>query len=116
MAIDYGKIIDDLKNSVVGPVTDAAKQLLADNKDAAQFLEDRAKRVAELGVDYLKAEDDASRQAVMLQLQVVQQSIQNELAQVAVNAAIEARATFQRVMEVAISVLIKALPVILAAV
>src|SRR6478672_10762047 len=98
MAIDYKKIVDDLKDSIVGPVTDAAKKLLQDNKDAAQFLEDRAKRVAELGADYIKAADDDAREAVMLQLKVVQQSIQNEISQVAVNASVEARATFRNVM------------------
>lgn len=115
MAIDYAKIIDDLKNSIVGPVTDAAKKLLADNKDAAQFLEDRAKRVAELGVEYLKASDDAGRDTVIEQLEVVKQSIQNEISQVAVNASIEARATFKNVMGVALDVFIKALPIIVAA-
>jgi uncharacterized protein (DUF1786 family) len=115
MAIDYAKIIEDLKNSIVGPVTDAAKKLLADNKDAAQFLEDRAKRIAELGVEYLKASDDTGREAVIEQLEVVKQSIQNEISQVAVNASIEARATFKNVMDVALGVLIKALPVIVAA-
>jgi hypothetical protein len=116
MAIDYAKIVDDLKDSVVGPVTAAAKQLLAENKDAAQFLEDRARRVAELGVGYLKASDDGARAAVLLQLSVVQQSIQNELAGVAVNASVAARATFQNALSVGLGVLIKALPVILAAI
>lgn len=116
MAIDYKKIVDDLKDSIVAPVTAAAKDLLASNKDAAQFLEDRAKRVAELGVDYLKAADDDARTAVILQLEIVRQSIQNELASVAVGAAAEARATFQKILGVALDVLIKALPVILAAV
>ena len=115
MAIDYTKIINDLKDSVVGPVTEVAKQFLKDNKDAAQFLEDRAKRVAELGVDYLKASDDAAKEAVILQLEVVQQSIQNEISAVAVNASIEARATFQRVLNTALGVLIKVLPVIVSA-
>lgn len=116
MAIDYAKIIDDLKNSIVGPVTDAAKKLLTDNKDAAQFLEDRAKRVAELGADYIKAPDDAARQAVMEQLEVVKQSIQNEISQVAVKASVEAKATFRNVLDVALGVVLKALPIIVAAI
>lgn len=115
MAIDYKKIVDDLQNAVVAPVTEAAKKLLQDNKDAAEFLKDRAKRVAELGVDYLKAGDDAAREAVIELLEVVRQSIQNEISQVAVNASIEARATFKNVLDVALGVLIKALPVIVAA-
>jgi uncharacterized protein (DUF1786 family) len=115
MAIDYKKIVDGLKDSIVGPVTDAAKKLLQDNKDAARFLEDRAKRVAELGGEYLKADDDAGREAVMEQLDVVRQSIQNEISQVAVNASIDARATFKNVLDGAIGVILKVLPVIVAA-
>lgn len=115
MAIDYKSIVEDLKNAVVGPVTDAAKKLLADNKDAAQFLEDRAKRVAELGADYIKASDDAGRKAVMEQLEVVKQSIQNEISQVAVNASAASRETFKNVMNVALGVVLKALPIIVAA-
>lgn len=115
MAIDYAKIIDDLKNAVVGPVTDAAKKLVTDNKDAALFLEERAKRIAELGGDYIKAQDDAGRDAAMEQIEVVRQSIQNEIANVAVSASVEARATFKSVMGVALDVLIKALPIIVAA-
>lgn len=116
MAIDYKKIIEDLKAAVVDPVTEAASALLENNKDAADFLEDRAKRVAELGVEYLKAPDDAAREAVVLQLEVVRQSIQNELSQVAVGASIESRATFGRVLDAAVGVLIKAIPIIVAAI
>lgn len=116
MAIDYGKIIADLKDSVVSTVTGASKQFVTDNKDAAQFLEDRAKRIAELGGEYLQAADDAGRQAIMEQIEVVRQSIQNEIASVAVNADIAAKATFQKVLNVALGVLIKALPIILAAI
>lgn len=116
MAIDYGKIITDLKDSIVGAVTDASKQFVTDNKDAAQFLEDRAKRVAELGGEYLQAADDAGRAMVMEQINVVRQSIQNEISQVAVHASIEARATFQKILNVALDVAIKALPIIIAAI
>lgn len=116
MAIDYKKIVDDLKDSIVGPVTEAAKKLLTDNKDAAQFLEDRALRVAELGVDYIKASDDAARASVMGQIEVVRQTIQNEISSVAVNASTEARATFKNVMNVALGVVLKALPIIVAAI
>lgn len=116
MAIDYKKIVEDLTAAVVDPVKAAASGLLASNKDAADFLQDRAKRVAELGVDYLKASDDAAREAVVLQLQVVRQSIQNELSQVAVGASTESRATFGRVLDAAVGVLIKAIPIIVAAI
>lgn len=114
--IDYKKLLEDLKNAVMVPVKDASKKFLDDNKDAKDFLEDRAKRLAELGVEFVKASDDAAREAVKLQMAVVQQSIRNEISQVAVGASIESRATFGKVLDAAVGVLIKALPIIIAAI
>lgn len=112
--IDYAKLLGDLKDAVIAPVKDGSKKFLDENKDARDFLEDRAKRLAELGIDFVKAADDAARDAVKLQMSVVQQSIRNELSQVAVGASIEARATFGRVLDAAFGVLIKVLPTIVA--
>lgn len=113
--IDYKALLDGLKDAVVAPVKESAKAFLDANKDARDFLEDRAKRLAELGVEYVKAGDDAERDRIRLQLTVVQQSIRNEVSQVAVGAAIESRNTFAKILDTAVGVLIKALPVVLAA-
>lgn len=115
MAIDYKKILADLQDAVVTPVTEAAQKLIEENKDAAEFLKDRAKRVAELGVEYVKAGSDADREAALLQLDVVRQSIQNELAAVAVNASVESRAAFKTALNAALGVVVKFLPIIVAA-
>jgi hypothetical protein len=115
MAIDYAKIIDDLKGSILGPVKAAAKDLLASNKDAADFIEERGRRIAELGVDYIKAGSDSDRAAALLQIQVVRQAIQSEIASVAVNASVASRETFQRVLATALDVVIKVLPIIVSA-
>ncbi len=112
--IDYKKLLEDLKDAVLAPVKDASKKFLDENKDAQDFLEDRAKRLAELGVEFVKATDDEARDAVRLQMSVVQQSIRNELSQVALGASIESRATFGKVLDAAVGVLVKALPVIVA--
>jgi hypothetical protein len=110
---DYTKLLADLKDAVLVPVKAGAKEFLDANADARAFLEDRVKRLAELGVDYVKP--DADHDAVKLQMEVVQQSIRNELSKVALGASMESRATFGKILDTAVGVLIKALPVIIAA-
>lgn len=114
--IDWKEILGGLKDAVVLPVKEGAKDLLDANKDARDFLEDRAKRLAELGVEYLKAENDAARESVKELMVVVQQSIRNEVSQVAVGASIESRKTFAKVLDAAVGVLIKAIPIVVAAI
>lgn len=112
--IDYGKIFEGLKDSVISTVKGSAKEFLDQNADAQAFLADRAKRVAELGVEYVKASSDEEREGVKLLFEVVQQSIRNELAAVAIGAEIKAKETFGKIMETAIGVVIKAIPVLLS--
>jgi hypothetical protein len=115
--IDYGKLLGDLKDAVLGTVKDQAKDFLDQNQDAKAFLEDRAKRLEELGVEYAKAKAAGNdTDQVSTQMSVVLQSIRNELAGIAVQAEAQARATFGKILETALGVMVKAIPVILAAV
>lgn len=113
---DYQKILEGLKDSIIGTVKVSAKEFLDAHDDAKAFLADRAKRVAELGVEYVKCTSDEERDAVKLQLEVVQQSVRNELAAVAVGADTKARDTFGKILETALSVAIKAIPILLSAI
>lgn len=115
MAIDYRQIIDDLKNAVLGVAKGAAKEFLDEHKDAKEFLETRAKRLAEMGEDYLKAKTDEERETIMELVSVVQQSIRSELAGIALDAEVAAREKFGVILETALGIFVKALPVILAA-
>lgn len=112
--IDYGKLFADLKDAVLEPVKAGSKKFLEDNKDARDFLEDRAKRLAELGVEFAQASDAEERKKILAQLEVVQQSIRNELSQVALGAAIESRNLFSQALNTAVGVLIKVLPVLVS--
>lgn len=115
--IDYKKILEDLKVAILAPVKERSKKFLDDNKDAGEFLEDRAKRIAELGVELVRAgDDDEKRENIMTQMAVVQQTIQNQLSAVAVHASIESRELFGKILGTALDVLVKAIPVILAAI
>lgn len=112
--IDYKGLLDDLKDSVVGTIKEEAKAFLDKHQDAKDFVEERGKRLAELGVEYVKATDDAGREQVLLQMKVVQQSIRNEIASIAVGAEAQAKATFAKIVDTAVGVLIKAIPVLIA--
>ena len=114
MPVDYDKLLDELKDAIFGAVKDEANDFLDAHQDAKVFLADRAKRVAQLGVRYVKAADDAERAQVNTQLEVVQQSIRNELAGIAVSAEAQAKATFGKVVQTAIGVVVKALPTLAA--
>lgn len=113
--IDYAKLLGDLKDAVLVPVKGASKDFLDANKDAQDFLEDRAKRLAELGVDYVKADSDDARDSVSQLIRVVRQSMANEISQVAVNASYESRSVFGKILDTAFGVVIKILPVIAGA-
>lgn len=116
MALDYTKLLGGLKDSIIDVVKGDANEFLEAHQDAKAFLIDRARRVAELGVEYAQATDEAGREAVKLQMEVVRQSVRNELASVAVGAEAQSKATFGRILETALSAVMKALPAILAAI
>lgn len=111
----YKKLFEDLKGAVIDPVSAEAKKFLADNKDAQDFMEERAKRFAELGVEYVQADTDEKRENVSLQMKVVRQAMANEISKVAVDASAAARAKFTGILNAAVDVLLKALPAIVAA-
>lgn len=106
---DWNKLLEDLKDAVVGTVKGQVGDFLNQHADAKAFLEDRAKRLAQLGIEYLKG-NEAERKNTDVQIQVVQQSIRNQLAAVAVGAEAKARETFAKVIETALGVLAKAIP------
>ena len=107
-------VLGTLKDAIVSSVEAQVQDFIAQNKDAKDFLVERAERMAKLGVEYLSAGGDADRQIVVDSMKIVQQTIQNDMAAVAVNAAVASRETFMKVLSVAGDVLIKALPIILA--
>jgi hypothetical protein len=108
--------VDDLKKSIIDAVEARAKDFLSENSDAKTFLYDRAQRLAKLGYDYALETDDAKKQTITDDMKIVKQSMENEIAAVAVNAAVASRDLFKAVLGTAMDTLIKALPVILAAV
>ena len=108
-------IANALKEAVVGAVETGAAGFLEDHADAKAFLVDRAKRAGELGEEYVLAKDDAGRARAIELLEVVRQSVANELSHIAVDASASARAMFGNVLSGALQVLKAVLPVLVSA-
>ncbi len=116
MAIDYGKILGLLKDAVTGTVKVAAKDFLDKHQDAAEFLESEAEDLAQLGIDLLKAPNDDARAKIQFQIDLVTQSVRNKMSSIALDAEAAAKEAFTNILQTALGVVIKVLPVILAAI
>lgn len=106
------QLAGSLKDLIVGR---AKKYLNAQVSARKEFLEERAKRLAELTVDMAKAGGDADRAAIRAQMETVTDTIENELIAAAVDASAEARATFRAILDTALDFAEKALPVVIKA-
>lgn len=107
--------IDDLRKVIIDAVEARAKDFLDKHQDAKEFLYDRAKRLAELGFDYTLVDNDDEKKYLREKMALVQQTIENEISAVAVDASVEAKSTFKAILQTALDVFIRALPAILAA-
>ena len=112
-AIDQLKA--SLKDVFVDSVIQDAKDFIRDNQDAARFLAEQAKDLADLAIEYAKG-DENSRDKTVNQIKIVEQIIKNRLAGIAVDAEAVARAKFSAKMESLGQILVKALPIIIAAI
>ena len=104
--------INDLKQGIIDRIEADAKKFLDDNAGARSFIYERAERLATLGVTYVAATDDQTRERVSEQMEAVRQSIENELSAVAVNASVQARATFMAVLNQVVGMLRTLLPIV----
>ena len=105
--------VEGLARSIFDSVKAGAGKFLEDHKDAQAFVVDRGKRLAQLALELAQAGDDAARAKVQEQMGVVEQSIENELAAVAVDAAVASRAKFDAAVKSVFSFALKALPALL---
>ena len=106
---------EDLKKSIVDVVESRAKDFLKENADAKVFLVERAERLAKIAFEYATAPDD-KKDALKADMEVVRQSIENEISSVAVAASKSSRELFKAILGTALDVLVKALPTIIAAI
>ncbi len=89
---------------------------LSSRKDQKEFLEERSKRLAELTVQLAKAFADPAEQArIKLQMEVVADTIMNELHAAAVDVSTEFRQTVTSVLGTVLEYALKVLPKLIPA-
>lgn len=103
---------DDAAKALVDTIKERSQGFLDSHEDAKKFVEDRAARLAKLGYKYVASYDRLIKE----QMEIVEQSIKNELASVAVDAAVEARSLFISVVETVFRTFVKILPSIISAI
>lgn len=103
--------IDQLKQWFLDTVEADGKAFLDENAGSRAFIEERAQRLATLGVTYIASSDADSQERVLEQMEEVRQSIANELSVVAVNASVAARQEFMKIVNHCVTVLKTVLPI-----
>lgn len=104
-----------LKESIIEVVRSRAKEFLRENAEAEKFLEDRAERLARLSLEYALAADEVARANIRADMEIVRQSMENELASLVLAASGKSRDLFRQVLGTVADVLVKALPHLIAA-
>lgn len=91
-------------------------KFLSASKDKKEFLEERSKRLASLTVQLAKAFNDPTEQAIIrLQIEVVADTIVNELHAAAVDISVEFRGTVSSVMGTVLDFALKVVPKLIPA-
>lgn len=104
-----GATLKDLIKGRVGAFIDA-------NRAPKEFLEDRARRMAELTLELARASTDDERASIRGLMETVADSIENELTAVAVLVSAEFRAAVTATLSTMLEFAQKALPIVLKAV
>ena len=111
------QIVKDLADALRGIVVGRAKTYLREEvAGRADFLEDRALRLAELTVDMARAATEDDRLAMRASMESVTDTMEITLLSAAVDASAEARSVFKAVLGTALDFAEKALPFVVKAV
>jgi hypothetical protein len=100
---------EGFRDSIVSTVRGRVSDFLKKNADAERFVLERSERFARLYAEYLVTKNEGLKNSMA----IVQQSIENEISAVAVNASTETRNIFQAILGTAIDSLFRALPALL---
>lgn len=104
---------EKIRDSIVDIGRTAGKDFLAKHPQAEAILKERATRLAKLAALYAVSKP-ADQEKVLQDMKVVRQTIENDLAALAVDASAEAHATFTRIIGIAFETVVKTLPSIVA--
>jgi hypothetical protein len=103
---------DEMADSIIATVEERAKGFLDQNEPARKIVTERAKRLAELGFHYQTSGDETH----LTDMKIVRQTVENELAALALAGQSAAKDTFMEIVRTAFGLFAKALPAILAAI
>jgi hypothetical protein len=102
--------MNEIKDALIGVVKTYGQDFLDRHADAKEFVAERSERLAKLAFLYTTNTDALIREGIVSSMKIVRQSIENELAGVALDASAESKATFARVLGVAFDTVIKLVP------
>jgi hypothetical protein len=100
----------EIRDALLGVIKTYGQDFLDRHADAKAFIEERTKRLAELAFLYAVNTDPLIREGVAASMNVVKQSVENELTGVALDASAESKAAFARMVGVAFETLLKVIP------
>lgn len=106
--------LEELADSIKGMLKDRLKGYLSSEADKKEFLQERCKRLAELTLELGKAwNNEEERRRISAQMEVVKDTITNELHAVAISLSVEYRAAVRQTLETTLDFAMKVLPKIL---
>jgi hypothetical protein len=108
--------MEAIKDALFGVIKTYGQDFLDRHADAEAFVKERSERLAKLAFLYATNEDSMIREGITSSMNIVRQSIENELSGVALDASAEAKAAFARVLGVAFDTVIKLTPLVVKAV
>lgn len=103
---------EELRDRIVSSIESRAQTVLAENAGSKLFVEERAGRLAKLGVEYLAAKTDDDKAAIEERMQSVRQAMENEIGTVLTNASDKAKSWFKDIAGVVFDTVISFLPAV----
>jgi len=100
----------ELKDQIVGVVESRTKDFLAQNANLKALLVERAERLARLTASYLMTVDPSAKKDITDSMEIVTQTMTNEIDAAASNATAAAKGLFKQIVGVAFDTLIRVLP------
>lgn len=105
-----------LGNSIFDTIKARASKFLDENAAAKDLLADRAQAFAQIAFEYKVATDSTKKGELLHEMEIVKQTIENELSALALVGKAESISTFKEIVGTALGAVVKYLPAILSAI
>ncbi|MFO0701764.1 MAG: hypothetical protein U0236_21295 [Nitrospira sp.] len=103
---------EDLRDALVSTIEARAKEFLDQNKVARDLIVERSGALAKYALKYAANPNDADQ----LEMNIIRQTITNEIDALALNASSGAKNLFKALVGIAFDSLVKALPALVGAI